>query len=146
MTTSSFRGKYSFLSNFYKVKIKDFPSVENAFQASKSLDPDTISKFKDCSPKQAKALGRRVDLRPDWDEVKLYAMYKALQIKFSDPVLRQKLLSTPPQKLLEINKFCDNYWGSCSCIKCRGKGKNYLGRILQKVQSECFTSSLKSSN
>ena len=44
---NSFRGKYNFLSNFYKTKIffegNYYDSIEHAFQASKSLN-DTIRK------------------------------------------------------------------------------------------------------
>lgn len=137
-----FDGEYAFLSNFYESKIvhKDmtFPTVEHAFQAAKSLSEEeqaAISIAK--TPGIAKRLGRKVLLRPDWEEIKEKVMYECVKEKFKEPVLREKLLNTYPAELIEGNTWHDNYWGDCSCEKCKNiKGKNSLGKILMKVRSE----------
>jgi ribA/ribD-fused uncharacterized protein len=137
-----FDGKYAFLSNFYESKIVHadmiFPTVEHAFQAAKSLSEEeqaAISIAK--TPGIAKRLGRKVLLRPDWEEVKERIMYECVKEKFKEPVLREKLLNTYPAELIEGNTWHDNYWGNCSCEKCKNiEGKNNLGKILMKVRNE----------
>lgn len=53
-----FRGAYGFLSNFYNCCIeyegKVYSSVENAFQASKTLSGDEREIFTKCTPIEAK--------------------------------------------------------------------------------------------
>lgn len=61
----SFTGRYGFLSNFYPCKVEFegavYPSVEHAFQAAKTLDPDERIKFQsDVKPATAKAWGRKL--------------------------------------------------------------------------------------
>jgi ribA/ribD-fused uncharacterized protein len=137
-----FDGKYAFLSNFYESKIVHadmiFPTVEHAFQAAKSLSEEeqaAISIAK--TPGIAKRLGRKVLLRPDWEEVKERIMYECVKEKFKEPVLREKLLNIYPAELIEGNTWHDNYWGNCSCEKCKNiEGKNNLGKILMKVRNE----------
>jgi predicted NAD-dependent protein-ADP-ribosyltransferase YbiA (DUF1768 family) len=52
------------------------------------------------------------------------------------PTLREKLLATGEEELVEGNYWHDNFWGACSCRKCEGREKhNHLGRILMKVRS-----------
>lgn len=66
-----FIGPYAFLSNFYPCRVTfngmTFSSVEAAFQAAKCADPKDRTRFLTLEPAQAKRLGRRVKMRPDWD-------------------------------------------------------------------------------
>lgn len=63
-----FNRQWKFLSNFYITdvvyNIIVYPSAEAALQAQK--DPSRAQEFINLSPKQAKALGRKVTLRSDW--------------------------------------------------------------------------------
>ena len=90
-----FRGEYGFLSNFHLCEIKinsvqtgnvlTFPSSEHAFMASKTMNPNEWTQFTvegGLTPAQAKYAGRRVKLRPNWDEVKIKFMRKILMHKF----------------------------------------------------------------
>ena len=137
-----FDGEYAFLSNFYNASCifeeKLYPTVEHAFQAAKSLnhaERDWIAAAG--SPGLAKRLGRRVNLRPDWEKVKFDVMEECLRSKFADPVLKQKLLATGDEELVEGNYWHDNTWGNCSCEKCKDiVGKNMLGNILMKLRTE----------
>jgi len=53
------------------------------------------------------------------------------------------LLATGDTKLLEGNRWHDNFWGNCDCPNCRDKpGLNYLGKILMRVRLELRTGSL----
>ncbi len=133
-----FDNKYAFLSNFYYSPISPwadnivYPTVEHAFQAMKSLaieDRELIAKAP--SPGKAKFLGRRLNLRPDWREVRINIMYEALNEKFKDPKLRELLLATGDEKLVEGNYWNDTYWGVCN-----GIGENHLGKLLMEVRDE----------
>ena len=142
----SFRGKYAFLSNFYSCDINltingrtyTFPTVENAFQLSKTLNPSEklIHRFQSITPGQAKKLGRLVKLRNDWDQVKLQVMRKLLIKKFSNPELKNKLLDTGDALLIEGNWWRDTYWGVCNRTDI---GDNHLGKLLMEVRDELRT-------
>lgn len=131
-----FRGRYYFLSNFaeYPVTYRGltFRNNEAAFQAMKLMDPEKWKSFTHLPPNEAKAKGRRVPLRPDWEEVKDEIMYEIVLAKFTQhPDLKQKLLETGDAELVEGNTWGDTYWGVC-----RGRGKNKLGKILMRVRQE----------
>jgi ribA/ribD-fused uncharacterized protein len=132
---NSFDGEYRFLSNFYGCQLNlngwVFSSVENAYQASKSTDPEVWKQFQNLSAPQAKRLGRKIEMRADWDQIKLDVMEELLREKFSIPSLKEKLLNTGSQELVEGNHWGDVYWGVC-----RGSGQNQLGKLLMKIRQE----------
>lgn len=142
----SFTGQYRFLSNFWDCEVEfegwKYPSVENAYQAAKSLDPEVRQLFEEGTASNAKKMGKNLkELRPDWEEVKLSIMENLVRQKFSREDLRIKLLETWPQELVEGNYWHDNFFGICSCkrkAECDGSGKNHLGKLLMKIRSEYF--------
>ncbi len=130
-----FSGKYRFLSNFscsYMVisGIK-FKTVEAAFQAAKTLNPKLQVQISRLVPAEAKKLGRMVELRPDWENIKLGVMASLIHEKFKHQVLRQKLIDTGDVALIEGNIWHDTFWGVC-----QGVGENHLGKILMKERDE----------
>lgn len=133
---------YFFLSNFYETPISyeglTFQSSETAFQAAKTLDANEREKFVSLNPSKAKQMGRRISLRPDWEEVKDEEMLKILRIKFAKGSdLDKKLINTGNEELIEGNTWHDNYWGDCSCERCKyKKGLNTLGKLLMQVRNE----------
>ena len=137
-----FEGKYAFLSNFdhspFTVDGVTFPTVEHWFQAFKTLDPED---FRDIAaadtPGRAKRMGRHVELRPDWEEIKTDVMMEGLRHKFAIPELRAKLLATGDEELMEGNTWHDNAWGNCVCQKCQNTpGRNMLGMLLMELRNE----------
>ena len=127
---------YGFLSNFHSSTVyidkKPYPTVEHAYQASKTLDEsvrETIRKAK--TPGEAKKLGRCVILRPDWDVVKVDLMRDFIRQKFDSPFLRHQLLQTGDADLVYGNTWNDRFWGVC-----RGSGLNWLGKILTELREE----------
>lgn len=137
----SFDGAYRFLSNFWPIKIEYegliYPSTEAAFQAAKTLLITEREKFIYLSPNKAKQLGRKVKLRPDWDDVKLKVMEDILRKKFSDPALKAQLLGTGDDELVERNWWHDNIWGECTCLLCKDKPHlNNLGKLLMQLREE----------
>lgn len=133
---NSFSGAYAFLSNFEPSPIYydgfSYPTVEHAFQAAKTLDmTERKTNFMEKqTPRQAKRNGQKVNLRPDWEDVKVPIMYELLLLKFTThPELASKLLATYPAILIEGNHWHDTFWGICD-----GVGLNMLGKLLMKVR------------
>ena len=131
-----FNGKYDFLSNYYVAPVTynglTFQSNEAAFQAQKTLNEGQRRKFTRMAPNRAKAKGRNVILRSDWEEVKNKIMYEVCYAKFTqNPELKEKLLATGDEELIEGNTWHDTYWGVCN-----RRGKNKLGKILMRVREE----------
>lgn len=139
---NKFEGKYEFLSNFYPSRITidsvSYPTVEHAFQSAKTrsfLKRIEISKLD--TPREAKKAGRQVELRSDWETIKDQVMYDCLKEKFKIKELKEKLLATGNEELVEGTTWHDNYWGNCSCEKCRNiEGKNILGKTLMRLREE----------
>ena len=131
-----FDGDYAFLSNFYYSPFmfqgRQYPTVEHFFQAHKAKTyEDFISVLVEPSPKGAKQVGRKIKMREDWDAVKDTIMLEGLRAKFSIKGLREKLLATGDEELIEGNHWHDTYWGVCN-----GIGKNKLGKMLMQVREE----------
>lgn len=156
---NSFRGRWCFLSNFHPCKITyqgiTYPSVEHYYVAMKVKNDQQINgryvTAADCrewiakldSPGLAKKIGQTLKVRSDWDLVKISTMEWGVREKFSDINLREQLLQTGDEEIIEGNTWHDSFWGQCSCPKCGGKGENYLGKILMKIRNEIKTSTFK---
>lgn len=131
-----FDGEHEFLSNFFiHTIIEDgieFPTNEHAFQAAKTNDRQEKLKIAQArTPGVAKRAGRKVTLRPDWEEVKIGIMTELVWLKFQDPGLKQRLLATGDAELVEGNNWNDRFWGVCE-----GTGRNELGKILMQIRAE----------
>jgi len=141
----SFHGDYRFLSNFWESDITYdngiYPTVEHAFQAAKTLDVDENEAIRQArTPGEAKRMGQKCTLRPDWDDVKIQTMRACLMRKFSDPILYIKLLETDPHALIEGNAWGDKFWGVCPDDSNFGitTGKNHLGVILMEIRNKSY--------
>ena len=137
---SQFVGENLFLSNFYLEKLVWegilWPSSEHAYQAAKTLDPQSrINIANLATPGQAKRAGRTLTLRPDWESVKLEVMYSIVHAKFKqNPHLLEKLLATGDAYLEEGNYHDDRIWGVCPPDS--GNGRNLLGKVLMAVRMD----------
>ena len=136
-TINSFTGDYKFLSNFYPCKVEldgvEYPSVEHAYQAAKTLDKDERKVFhKRPLPTagESKKLGRKLKMRPDWESVKLQVMEELLVQKFADDLLKKQLQETGEATLVEGNYWGDDFWG----VDKKKGGKNHLGKLLMKIR------------
>jgi ribA/ribD-fused uncharacterized protein len=137
MAIDLFKGKYEFLSNFYVFQepIHDdmrltYLTVENAYQAHKTLDRDERLRIRRLPPNKAKIEGQKIALRSDWEEIKRLVMLNFVTQKFLyNAELRQRLIATRGQDLIEGNYWHDYYWGVCA-----GRGENHLGKILMGVR------------
>ena len=131
---SEFDKEWAFLSNFYWSEIEfegiTYPTNEHFFQAMKTLDINERQAIANClTPGRAKRMGRRVALRPDWEDIKESVMLEGLCLKFADEQLADWLLETGDEELVEENSWKDIFWGVCD-----GIGENKLGKLLMKVR------------
>lgn len=130
-----FRKEYTYLSNMYYSPIKInglyFSCAEAAFQSFKTIDLEIRKKFQFISGPEAKRLGRKVPLRPDWNNIRIEVMDAVVRAKFRQhPELVRKLIVLE-EPIVEDNNWNDTFWG-----KCKGKGYNHLGIILSKIRSD----------
>jgi ribA/ribD-fused uncharacterized protein len=146
-TEPTFRGDWQFMSNFYYVTVVfdgvEYVSVEHAYQASKFLDPEVRRKFQGHSlkPGEAKRLAKELQehglLRPDWWEVNIPIMEDLVRQKFRSVTLLRMLVGTGTVEIVEGNYWHDNFWGKCTCSKCKNKPQfNHLGKILMRIRRE----------
>lgn len=131
-----FDGEYAFLSNFYPLPLvydgHHYLNSEAAFQAQKTTDEAIRRQFETLSPGKSKRLGRCIDLRPDWEQIKNDVMFGVCMAKFTqNPEYAQRLIDTGDEELIEGNTWGDTYWGVCN-----GVGENRLGNILMRVRKE----------
>lgn len=134
--------KYRFLSNFYvgePIDMQDgngpiYRTGEHAFQAYKASDRKgwrTVVEAKD--PGRAKARGRRLTLRDDWESVKYDVMSAVLAAKFApDRPEAVLLVMTGDALLVEGTHWGDRVWGVAvpkGSIR-QPTGRNWLGRLL----------------
>ena len=139
MAIREFKGKYKFLCNFdhprpVTIFGLTFQNSEAGFQAMKTISLKARKAFCNLEPATAKALGRALSLRSDWDEVKDGIMKQIVEAKFrQNPDLVEHLLATGDEELIEGTWWNDRYWG----IDLRtGIGENVLGRILMQVREK----------
>ncbi len=123
------------MSNFYPARITigdvNYPTLEHAFQALKTVNPkERTAILKMIKPAAARRYGKKLVLRPGWDNVRIGVMFALLCLKFADPQQKKRLLATGDAELIEGNYWDDTFWGVC-----RGVGENNLGKLLMRVRA-----------
>lgn len=128
---------HGYMSNFYRARIfiegKWWDTIEHYYQALKTCDLDEQDRVRKAkTPKEARELGQKVQLRSDFDILKDSIMKKCVLAKFvQHHDIREQLLATNDEILIEDSPV-DYYWG-CGAD---GSGKNMLGKILMEVRGE----------
>lgn len=111
MNVNGFRGEYAFLSNMYPTDVHMtingqrfcFKSSESAYQALKN--PSCAFRFVGLSGPDAKRLGRKIDLRPDWDAVKDDVMLSVINAKFDSNLFLRNKLGEIDGDIIEANTW-----------------------------------------
>jgi len=132
-----FQNEHRWLSNFWPVKVRYgdtiYPSVENAYQASKTSYRSRHNILATISPGEAKRFARSFKLPEGWLLRRDDIMRGLLVQKFQHPILRTKLLATGDDKIQEGNRWGDEYWG----VDLRtGKGQNILGKMIMQIRDD----------
>jgi ribA/ribD-fused uncharacterized protein len=113
-----------------------YKSSEHYYMSEKTTDDRKRLEIMNASTAaEAKRLGKKLKLRPDWEEkYKNQSMLRGLITKFDIPEMRDKLVATGDQYLEETDTWNDVYWGVCN-----GVGKNMLGRMLMYIRGKYVT-------
>jgi ribA/ribD-fused uncharacterized protein len=132
-----FSGVHRWLSNFWPCQVTfgfiHFGSVENAYQAAKCNEPDDMMRFVNITAGQAKRLGRQIEMRPDFDVVKLAIMEYLVRQKMYQNPFKDMLIATGHAIIEEGNTWGDKFWG----VDLRtGVGENHLGIIIMNIRAE----------
>lgn len=129
-------GTYAAFSNWYPAAFTfegvRFANSEQAMMYYKSEDKAYRARVrKTPNPAAVKRLGRSVELRADWDQVKYGIVVQILTAKFGqNSELRNLLLSTGDRA---IHEDCeDRWWGGGPNYPA---GRDLLGRALMEVRS-----------
>ena len=141
-TVYQFRGPYWFLSNFSPSSISYmgavWPTAEHLFQAMKSRSWHGAERILEAStPAEAKKIGRKLELRDNWDRDRKQFMLEVVVKKFrQNDLLRAELCALEGWMLIEGNDWDDQFWGRTyeSPYTIPTMGKNYLGKILMAVR------------
>lgn len=127
-----FFGDHRWLSNF--AVEHDGVTVEHYYQAAKARSKADRQRILDLpTAKEAKREGALVELRGDWEKIKVSVMEEQVRRKFSHDPFRWMLIATGERELVEENHWGDTFWGVSDTT---GRGKNHLGRILMQVREE----------
>ena len=138
-TSFPMRGRWVFnwFSNMLDSEITidgiTYRSVENYFQAQKITDLEVRLAMSQIDPHFSKKVGREIDLREDWNDIRYEVMKTGLRAKFSKPEWKEKLLLTGTDTIIEWNNWNDKSWG-VSIYDC--EGDNLLGKALMEIRNE----------
>ena len=138
MENITFEGKWvkNWFSNMIEcpITINDitYRSVENYYQAMKSLNVDEHKKIAVMTPSKSKYYTRSIKIREDWNDVKGLFMFKGLKEKFNILEWKEKLLATGTDEIVEWNNWGDVYWGRSIYTL---KGENHLGKLLMELRN-----------
>ena len=132
----SFLGPYAFLGNDYPVNVDlddhTYPSVEHAYQASKTRDPHKRTRIRSAATVDlARQMGAALSLTGD--KRNLEVMRRLLLDKFTSyQDLEDKLLATGTTDLINGTwDSRDTFWGVH-----RGVGENMLGKLLMEIRHD----------
>lgn len=132
-----FRDDTRWLSNFTKCKIEIngviYPSVENAYMSMKSRDKEWKKRCVTLSPAQSKVEANKIQLRENWDEVRIQAMNHCLKQKFNQEPFKSKLIATGNENIQEGNVWNDTFWG-IDLTQTPNVGENHLGRLIMNIR------------
>lgn len=144
-----FSGPWSPIDNFALIPVRYdgrlWPTSEHAYAAMKAPTRTQQEKIRKCAtPGDAKAMGRRVKMRKDWDEVKFDYMWDILCAKFAQSELaRAVLTASHGRHLAEGNVWDDRIWGMtadpvANFTNNSGTitGQNALGKMLMAVREK----------
>jgi ribA/ribD-fused uncharacterized protein len=136
---NEFREEYRWLSNFYPCDIEldgiKFKSVENAYMSAKSDNPEWKEYCRTELAKDVKEKSKEIELIENWDEIKVKVMKKCLIQKFNQFPLKQKLLATENQNIVEGTMWHDTFWGVDLKVD-PNYGENMLGRLIMSIRSK----------
>ena len=135
-------GSFGDFSNFSEIPVAynglTYRTAEGAFQAQKTLDLNERLAFCNMDGKQAKATGRKVQLRPDWEQVKTDIMADIQYARIlTDNRFKDLVFMSGTRLILEdTTGWRDNCWG-CD-FSTKPLGRNLLGICIMLARAKYF--------
>lgn len=132
-----FKEEYRWLSNFAPVSIildgVEYPTVEHAYMSAKSDDKEWKLFCSDPNnkPGAVKRKSRKIELKENWNDLKIEVMTECIRQKFSQEPYRTNLIKTYSEEIQEGNFWGDKFWGIC--LK-TNEGENNLGKIIMEFR------------
>lgn len=135
MAIKRFTGQYRFLSNFFPCNIEyegvKHRNTETAYQAAKFADLKEKKKIADMTAGESKGYAKGKQPQ-DWHTRSIGIMEELVRQKFTkNKHLKEQLLMTKDEELIEGNNWGDKFWGMVG-----NTGENHLGKILMRVRAE----------
>ena len=134
--------QWGWLSNFAPTSFagpdsKLWTSVEHWYQAGKATSLKDAERIRHApTAQQAQRLGRTIQYRKNWNNLKLQHMATGLKLRFTPGSPdTARLLATgnrPLHHATPWGKHGDPFWG----IGRNGNGANHLGKMLEEVRNE----------
>lgn len=111
-------------------------TAEGHFHAWKKNAKDPISEIlRQDDPLTAKRMGRKVNLRPDWNDVRIPIMCAIDTCKIlQNHNMFRRLVNTGDRPIYEDSPH-DNFWGT-GTLNGTGPGKNWSGVILMEIRRQ----------
>lgn len=139
--------KWGEFSNFSQHSFEDehgriWKTSEHYYQAHKTLVESQFDEILNAKTAWESAnLGRSpaLQLRSDWDSVKLDVMRRALKLKFTqNKECFLALMESRDSVIVELS-YNDQYWGRTP----DGFGENWLGKLLMELRHEFYSRALR---
>lgn len=111
-----------------------YPTIVHAYWALAVADPAVAEQIRTADrPYNAEKLAEQAAIRPDWPAVRIGAVARLLRAKFTQhPHLAGILLATGDGRIEYVGfGFGSGYWNAGW-----GKGRNWMGRLLELIRSE----------
>jgi ribA/ribD-fused uncharacterized protein len=118
----------------------NYPTSEAAIQAAKNpYNKDYVQKQQHArTPLISKNLGRKTEIREDWDKICDKIIYKITKCKFDQHNdIKENLLNTGLRPIIQHSKG-DSYWGDGG----DGTGQNRMGKILSVLREQYYRESM----
>jgi len=123
----NFSNSFRFLSNFYDLDTPIFScrTAEHYYQYKKAKYlKDKLKIIRAETPGKAKRIAKQLvkkgKMVDNWELNSLRIMRKAVRLKFTlNNELGDRLLNTKKFWLIEGNYWHDNFYGDCTCDKCK---------------------------
>ena len=136
-------GKWAALHDYALSPVKldgvEYQTVRHAYEAAKTMNEEQRAVVAHAAtPGIAEQLGRyNVDVRPDWEDVRLSILADLLRQKFSGRTLKALLLETGDEEIVYMNGD-DLFLGSRY-----GTGENHMGRLMMELRESLRKSKAK---
>lgn len=133
-----FNGEYRWLSNFAILETPihyrgiDFTTTEQLYQACKCKRKEQFVLFDGLTAGESKKFGKQVEMRPNWDSIRLSVMFRIQMIKYQQPKFNALLRETRGLWIYECNRWDDYFWGCDYNLN----GENHLGVIIMEVRDQ----------